>query len=50
MKIKKFHLDNANIHYLKHMCFGIVKRCYFEFDSIGNNGDQVHLLVGAEPT
>jgi len=46
MKIKKFHLDNANIHYLKHMCFEIVKKYYFEFDSISNDCNYVHLFIG----
>ena len=48
--ILKFLPNNYIINYLKYIYFEIDIRYYFEFDSIGNNGDQVHLLVGAEPT
>jgi hypothetical protein len=33
---------------LKYIYFEIDIRYYFKFDSIGNNNDQVHFLVGAE--
>ena len=34
---------------LKHMCFEIGKRYYFEFDSISNNCNYAHIFIGCEP-
>ena len=35
--------------FLKDICVGIEERYWFEFDSIGTDGDHVHILVGAAP-
>lgn len=35
--------------FLKEICKGIEERYWFEFDSIGTDGDNVHVLVGAPP-
>ena len=35
--------------FLKDVCKGIWERYWFEFDSIGTDGDYVHILVGAAP-
>jgi putative transposase len=35
--------------FLKEICKGIEERYWFEFDSIGTDGDHVHILVGAAP-
>lgn len=46
---KKILLDTEIISFLKTICFEIDERYCFEFDSIGTDGDHVHLFVGAEP-
>lgn len=35
--------------FLKEICKGIEERYWFEFDSIGTDGDHVYMLVGAAP-
>ena len=35
--------------FLKEICNGIEERYWFEFESIGTDGDHVHILVGAAP-
>ena len=35
--------------FLKNVCTEIAERYWFEFDSIGTDGDHVHILVGATP-
>jgi putative transposase len=35
--------------YLKSCCKEIAERYWFEFESIGTDGDHVHILVGAAP-
>ena len=46
---KKLLLENQRIEFIKHMCFEIGKRYWFEFDAIGTDGDHVHIFVGAAP-
>src|SRR5450759_2967079 len=46
---KNFLLDTEIIIFLKNVCFEIGERYCFEFDTIGADGDHVHLFVGAEP-
>lgn len=37
-------------HYLKKIILGICERYEYTFDSLGTDGDHVHLLVGGHPT
>jgi REP element-mobilizing transposase RayT len=46
--VKNVFLDKDIINYLKYVCFKIDKTYCFEFDATDNDGDHVHLLVGAE--
>lgn len=46
---KKLLLDTEIISFLKTICFGIGERYCFEFDTIGTDGDHIHLFVVAEP-
>jgi putative transposase len=46
---KKLLLEKERIEFIKHICFEIVKRYWFEFDAIGTDGDHVHVFVGAAP-
>jgi putative transposase len=40
---------SARIARLKEICAEIGKRYCFEFDTIGTDGDHVHIFVGSEP-
>jgi putative transposase len=46
---KKLLLEKEKIEFIKHICFEIGKRYWFEFDAIGTDGDHVHVFVGAAP-
>ena len=46
---KKLLLEEDRIEFIKHLCFEIGKRYWFEFDAIGTDGDHVHIFVGAVP-
>ena len=46
---KKMLLPNNRIQRLKEICSGISTRYCFEFDSIGTDGDHVHIFIGSEP-
>ena len=46
---KKLLLEKERIEFIKHICFEIGKRYWFEFDAIGTDGDHVHVFVGAAP-
>jgi len=46
---KKLLLDEEKINFVKHICFEIGKRYYFEFDAIGTDGNHVHIFVRAVP-
>jgi putative transposase len=46
---KKLLLDIEIVNFLKTVCFELGERYFFEFDTIGSDGDHVHLFVGAEP-
>ena len=46
---KKMLLPSARIARLKEICAEIGKRYCFEFDTIGTDGDHVHIFVGSEP-
>ena len=46
---KKLLLEEDRIEFIKHLCFEIGKRYWFEFDAIGTDGDHVHIFVGAAP-
>ena len=46
---KKLLFVGDRLEFLKEVCVGIGKRYWFEFDSIGTDGDHVHILVGAAP-
>ena len=45
---KKMLLPSARIARLKEICAEIGKRYCFEFDTIGTDGDHVHIFVGSE--
>jgi putative transposase len=50
VKYRKKLLSNSDrIIHLKEICLEIGKRYWFQFDTIGTDGDHVHLFVGAEP-
>jgi putative transposase len=42
-------LPSDRIALLKEICAEIGKRYRFEFDTIGTDGDHVHIFVGSEP-
>ena len=46
---KKLLLEKERVEFIKHICFEIGKRYWFEFDAIGTDGDHVHVFVGAAP-
>ncbi len=46
---KKLLFVRDRFEFLKEVCVGIGERYWFEFDSIGTDGDHVHILVGAAP-
>ena len=46
---KKLLLDEDRINVFKNLCSEIGKRYCFEFDTLGCDGDHVHLFVGASP-
>ncbi len=46
---KKLLFVGDRFEFLKEVCVGIGERYWFEFDSIGTDGDHVHILVGAAP-
>ncbi len=46
---KKLLLEKKRIEFIKHTCFEIGQRYWFEFDAIGTDGDHVHIFVGAAP-
>ncbi len=46
---KKLLFVGDRLEFLKEVCVGIGERYWFEFDSIGTDGDHVHILVGAAP-
>ena len=46
---KKLRLEEEMIKVIKHICFEIGKRYYFEFDAIGTDGNHVHIFVRAVP-
>ena len=46
---EKMLLPSARIARLKEICAEIGKRYCFEFDTIGTDGDHVHIFVGSEP-
>ena len=46
---KKLLFGGDRFEFLKVVCGGIRERYWFEFDSIGTDGDHVHILVGAAP-
>ena len=46
---KQMLLEDDRIEFLKELCIGIGERYEFEFESIGTDGDHVHILVGAVP-
>ena len=46
---KKLLLDEDRISVFKNLCSEISKRYWFEFDTLGCDGDHVHLFVGASP-
>jgi len=41
--------EQKRIEYLKALCNEIAARYRFEFDTIGTDGDHLHIFVGAEP-
>ena len=41
--------EQKRIEYLKTLCNEIAARYRFEFDTIGTDGDHLHIFVGAEP-
>jgi len=46
---KQLLFVGGRFEFLKDVCEGIRERYWFEFDSIGTDGDHVHILVGAAP-
>ena len=46
---KQMLLEDDRIEYLKELCNEIGNRYEFEFESIGTDGDHVHILLGAVP-
>jgi putative transposase len=46
---KQMLLPSDRIALLKEICAEIGKRYRFEFDTIGTDGDHVHIFVGSEP-
>jgi putative transposase len=46
---KKMLLNPPRIKYFKEICIEICQRYWFEFDTIGTDGDHVHIFVGSEP-
>ena len=42
-------LERKRIEFLKTVFHEIAARYWFEFDTIGTDGDHVHIFVGAEP-
>ena len=46
---KKQLYDDNRVAFFKCVLEEIAKRYWFEFDSIGTDGDHVHLLIGAAP-
>lgn len=42
---KKLLLEEDRIEFIKHLCFEIGKRYWFEFDAIGTDGDHFHIFV-----
>jgi putative transposase len=42
-------LVKGRCEYLKEICKEIAERYSYEFESIGTDGDHVHILVGAAP-
>ena len=50
LKYRKQLLNvGERFNFLQEVCVGIKERYWFEFDSIGTDGDHVHILVGAAP-
>lgn len=50
VKYRKKLLSNSDrVIHLKEICLEIGKRYWFQFDTIGTDGDHVHVFVGAEP-
>ena len=46
---KQMLLVKGRCEYLKEICKEIAERYLLEFESIGTDGDHVHILVGAAP-
>jgi putative transposase len=46
---KKMLLANNRILHLKEICSDISKRYCFEFETIGTDGDHVHIFMGSAP-
>ena len=46
---KKLLSENNKIRYFKYICSELGKRYQFTFDTIGTDGDRIHIFVGAAP-
>jgi len=46
---KKILFDKDRVEFFKEICSEIGERYWFEFDTIGTDGDHVHIFVGATP-
>jgi len=46
---RKLLRDVDRINYIKNICSEIGEKYWFDFDSIGTDGDYVHIFVGAAP-
>jgi len=46
---KKMLLEKVPLEYFKELLLSIGERYWFEFDSIGVEGDHFHIVVGAAP-
>lgn len=46
---KQLLFERDRFTFVKEVCDGIRERYWFVFESIGTDGDHVHVLVGAPP-
>jgi len=44
---RKLFFESDRIDFFKNICLEIGRRYWFEFDTLGTDGDHVHVFVGA---